>query len=154
MIDNKKMWESLIRQLYDDDNGFANYIYTALKEQGLMCKTNGEIMCIEPDVTETDNGKEEELTEEDLQSNFELELIACQVRYPEVSFAKMSRIAKRFYDLGRRVERNQVVENFDIEKSVSDWQKQLYKERVLLRPNMVNSFRKGIVYTLNKIKEV
>ena len=32
---------------------------------------------------------------------FEKELDACSKRFPEVSFAKMSRIAKRFYDLGR-----------------------------------------------------
>lgn len=34
-------------------------------------------------------------------ADFEKELEACSLRYPEVSFAKMSRIAKRFYELGR-----------------------------------------------------
>ena len=104
-LDNKKMWESIIDSLRTIGSQTSDELYAdlviALKKQGLAFDIKKkEIVPIESEELHS-HSESNELTEEDLQSDFETEITACSLRYPEVSFAKMSRIAKRFYDLGR-----------------------------------------------------
>lgn len=50
MIDNKKMWESILSEMLKDDLGLADYIIIALRQQGLKWNDDTkEIVSIEPE---------------------------------------------------------------------------------------------------------